>query len=122
MIKIRRGVLEDLCEAAKNTYPNEFLAMLGSTKKNEVIDEYVVVPATYGKMHATVRLDLVPVDFQVVGLVHSHPSYSNAPSQADLNVFKKTGKIHLIIAFPFNITTCRLCDLNGKELEWKVIK
>ena len=33
-MKIKRGTIEDLCDAARNVYPNEFIAMIGSKEKN----------------------------------------------------------------------------------------
>ncbi len=120
-VKIKRATLEAISKAAKNLYPNEFFALLGSTKKNSIIDEIVMIPSIYGKEHASFRLDLVPVDFSIKGSVHSHPSGSNFPSRADLRVFPKTGEIHLIISYPFTINNARLFDSKGRELEWQTI-
>jgi len=122
MIKIKRATLEGISEAARNVYPNEFFALLGSKEKNGVIDEIVMIPSTYGKQHASFRLDLIPVDFSIKGSVHSHPSGRGSPSRADLRVFPKTGEMHLIISHPFTIERARVFDSKGKELEWKLVE
>ena len=45
---------------------------------------------------------MLPIDFAIVGTVHSCPSYSAHPSAADLQLFQKHGKIHIISAKPFD--------------------
>ncbi len=120
MIEFKKEIIEDLFEAAKNTYPREFLALLGSTQKNNFVDEFVVIPASYGKELVHFELGKIPIDKTILGSVHSHPTPNNRPSRADLSTFKKTGKIHLIIAYPFNLDSCALYDTNGKEINWVV--
>jgi proteasome lid subunit RPN8/RPN11 len=121
MILIKRNVIETIIEAAKNTYPKEFFALLGSTKKG-IIDELVVVPAIYGYGHTLIRSGLIPVDFNIIGSVHSHPGHSSAPSKADLSSFANFGRIHLIIAWPFNMDTIEVYDVTGKKHAWRVIE
>ena len=120
-MKIKKSTLESICEAARNTFPDEFIALIGS-KQFGVIDDLVVLPATYGKNFSSIRIDLVPFDETIVGSVHSHPGRSALPSKADLHVFRKTGKRHLIIAHPFTFENVRAMDANGKELELEVVE
>lgn len=123
MVKVMKSTLEALTLAARNTYPDEFLALLGSRQgKGNVIDEYVLLPAIYGKSFSSIRLDLLPFDSDVRGSVHSHPSYSSMPSSADLRAFKRMGEIHLIIAKPFNLESVRAFDGKGKSLEIEVVE
>jgi len=42
---------------------------------------------------------MLPIDFSIVGTVHSHPSGTLKPSTTDLNHFY--GKIMVITAYPF---------------------
>ncbi len=119
-VKIKRATLEAIAQAARNLYPNEFFALLGSSGKNGIIDEIVMIPSIYGKQHASFRLDLVPVDFSIKGSAHSHPGPAATPSRGDLRAFAKTGEIHLIISYPFNIENARMFDVKGREIEWSV--
>lgn len=120
MIEIKRSVVNAIMEAARNTHPKEFFALLGSSDK-KIVDELIVVPAIYGHGHALVRSYLIPTDFSIVGSVHSHPVPSNEPSVPDIESFSRFGEIHLIISWPFNIENIQLYDVFGRPLEWKVI-
>ncbi|MCX6799066.1 MAG: Mov34/MPN/PAD-1 family protein [Candidatus Diapherotrites archaeon] len=120
MVKIKRGTLEDIAEAARNVYPDEFIALLGS--KKGVINHLVVLPATFGSDSSSLRLDLLPFDMSVAGSVHSHPSRNARPSRGDLGAFTQTGEIHLIIAFPFSLSSIRAFNAKGKELEIEAIE
>ncbi|HZX19469.1 MAG TPA: Mov34/MPN/PAD-1 family protein [archaeon] len=119
MYQIKKEVLESIIIAAKNIYPNEFFSMLGG--KNRIIEELVIVPATFGKDFSSYRLDLVPFDREIIGTVHSHPSEYNHPSDADLDAFRKSGEIHLIISYPYDIETIRGFGSTGKKITLKVI-
>lgn len=122
MFKIKRATIESIIIAARNTYPDEFLALIGDGGNSGVIDELVVLPATYGKNFASLRTDLVPFDSSVKGSVHSHPSINNFPSAADLNIFPALGEIHLIIAYPFNYDTLRASDIKGREIKFEIVE
>ncbi len=121
MIKIKEIVLESIMLASKKVYPNEFISMLGTNKKKE-INELVVFPAVFGKNFSSIRFDLIPFDSSIIGTVHSHPTPNNNPSQEDIKVFEATGKIHLIISWPFNLNTIKAFNQNGKEIGFEVIK
>jgi len=121
MAAIKRATLEALLLAARNTFPNEFLALL-SSKKGKAIDEFVLLPGVYGKTFSSIRLDLLPYDSTVLGSVHSHPGPRATPSQGDLRAFKMLGQIHLIIATPFNFGSVRAFDSAGKEVELEVVE
>jgi len=121
MVKIKSGTLEAIALAAQNVYPDEFIALLGSRKKG-IIDEFVVLPATFGESFSSLRMDLLPFDKSIVGSVHSHPSRSARPSQGDLLAFPAMGEIHLIIAYPFSLGSARAFDAKGKELVLEVLE
>ena len=121
MTKIKRATLEAIILAARNTFPNEFLALL-SSKKGKAIDEYVLLPSVYGKTYSSIRLDLLPYNSGVIGSVHSHPGPSNRPSRGDLRSFRSLGEIHLIIATPFSFGSVKAFDNNGEEVELEVVE
>ena len=64
---------------------------------------------------------MLPIDFSIVGTVHSHPSYSFHPSDADLLLFRKQGKIHIVVAKPYNDSSWKAYDYNGKEIDMELI-
>jgi proteasome lid subunit RPN8/RPN11 len=64
---------------------------------------------------------MLPVDLSIVGTVHSHPVYSSIPSKADLNLFSKKGRIHIIVAMPFNSNSWKAYNSNGEIVQMKVV-
>ncbi|MFH1256143.1 MAG: Mov34/MPN/PAD-1 family protein [Candidatus Diapherotrites archaeon] len=121
IVLIKKNLLLDLLEAAKNTFPDEFFALLAVKEKNGTIEEFVVVPAVYGKAHTLFRSDLIPFDKKIVGSMHSHPSPNAFPSEADLQAFRRLGQIHLIVAAPFNLGSIRVFDGKGKRTQLTVV-
>lgn len=121
MARIKRGTLEAIVLAARNTFPNEFLALLSSRKKNQVIDEFVLLPAVYGKTYSSIRLDLLPYNAGTIGSVHSHPGPNARPSLGDLRAFRAMGEIHLIIAMPFSLENVKAFDKQGKPVMLEVV-
>ena len=91
-----------IMEISKEKYPNEFIALL--VHKGGVIREITMLPGTIeGSHHAIIMTHMAPPDlsFSVIGSIHSHPSPSFRPSDADLLMFRKNGHTHLIVALPF---------------------
>ena len=121
--KIKHKCLELILECAKSTYPNEFGGLLRvDMERKDTIIELVMLPGTVsGETHAIFKLHMLPIDFSIVGTVHSHPSYSARPSGADLQLFRKHGKVHIIAATPYDTTSWKAYNQNGEELYLKVI-
>ena len=101
-VLIDEKLLQTVLEGARRLYPKEMILILrGEKKKGFVkISELVVPPlATYGSNFANIPLHMLPMDFSIVGTVHSHPSGNLTPSTADLN--RGFGIILMIVGFPF---------------------
>lgn len=95
-------MLEAILEGARRLYPRETVLLLrGRRSKGRVeITDLIVPPlARYGRGFADIPLQMVPIDFSIVGTVHSHPSGNLTPSHTDLNHF--LGVVLMIAAFPF---------------------
>ncbi|MFH1239989.1 MAG: Mov34/MPN/PAD-1 family protein [Candidatus Diapherotrites archaeon] len=121
MIKIKSATVETIINSARNVYPNEFIALLGASGTDKVIDELVMVPATYGRNYSSIKTWLVPFDRSIMGSIHSHPGIRNSPSQGDLRAFAKFGNIHFIISYPYNLESLRVFNVRGNELEFEVV-
>ena len=121
--KITKKCLDLIIESAKSSYPKEFGALLRVDSKNRfTINELVLLPGTIsGDSHAIFRLHMLPVDFSIVGTIHSHPSPVPYPSKADLELFRKHGKIHIIAAKPYDYNSWRVYDHNGVMIDIKII-
>ena len=95
-------LLQIIFESARNLYPRETLLLLRGKKKKDLIQisELVVPPlATHGQGFANAPLHMLPIDFSIIGTVHSHPSGNLTPSVGDLN--HSIGRIIMIVGFPF---------------------
>ena len=95
-------LLDAIFEGARRLYPKEAILLLRGKKSKEAIKvlELVVPPlAVYGAGFANIPLHMLPMDFSIVGTVHSHPSGNIAPSDTDCNHFY--GLVLMIVGFPF---------------------
>ncbi|MFA4907197.1 MAG: Mov34/MPN/PAD-1 family protein [archaeon] len=119
MYKIALEAMRAIMEAAKSTWPNEFIALL--EVENSKICGLVMLPSVYGNAFSSLRMDLLPMTTKVNGSVHSHPNYSNRPSAGDLIAFPKLGKVNLIICRPFSAQSLKAYDSKGNELELEVV-
>jgi len=121
--KIKRNCLNLIFECAKDSHPNEFGAFLrvDDTLK-DIITEVVLLPGTVsGESHAIFKMHMMPIDFSIVGTVHSHPGPYPNPSDADLQLFRKHGRIHIISAMPYDISNWKAYDQNGERVDIKVV-
>jgi len=121
--KIKKKCLDLIIESSKSTYPNEFGGLLRvDSEKKDTIIELVILPGTIsGESHAIFKMHMLPIDFSIVGSVHSHPSPHPYPSEADLQLFRKTGKIHIIIAAPYDYSSWKAYDYNGNEINIEIV-
>jgi proteasome lid subunit RPN8/RPN11 len=122
--KITRKCLTLIFESSKSNYPKEFGALLRVDRvdKNTII-EVVLLPGTIsGDSHAIFHLHMLPVDYSVVGTVHSHPSSIARPSDADLDLFNHFGRIHIIVGVsPFGDVTWKAYDYMGHMVSMEII-
>jgi proteasome lid subunit RPN8/RPN11 len=119
-LKIKKTALEFILGVSKEVYPNEFGGMLRG--RGDTIEEVMVIPATtYGETFVTTRMDMVPFDKSIIGSVHSHPVESFRPSGADLESFRKTGRIHLIVKKPYkSIQDIAAYDAAGNRIKLEI--
>jgi len=117
---IEREVLEMISEAARETHPREFAAALRA--EGGVIYELVLLPGSISSDYsATFPTFNLPIDFSVVGSVHSHPSPSNRPSEEDLHLFSSFGSTHIITCLPYDLRSWRCYDRSGRPVELEVV-
>lgn len=121
--KITRKCLNLILEVSKSNYPKEFGGLLRvDNNLKDTITEIVILPGTVsGDSHAIFQLHMLPIDYSIVGTVHSHPSYSFLPSDADLHLFEKFGRVHIIVANPFNEYSWKAYDYLGNELQLSIV-
>ncbi len=118
-----RGVdvdfLDAFNEAARSTYPDEFLCMV--REEDGVITEMVLLPGTvYGDSHSFLNQWMAPIDYCIAGSAHSHPGFSNEPSDADRDFFGNMGGVHFITCQPYDRSSWRAYDSHGDPLDLEV--
>jgi proteasome lid subunit RPN8/RPN11 len=124
VVSIDRELVNIILGGARRLHPRESILLLRGKKSENIlkITDLLVPPlATYGRGFAEVRLHRLPMDFSVVGTVHSHPSGNFNPSSADLNHF--FGRVLMIAAFPFtDENNIAVYVRNGERVKLQVIE
>ncbi len=117
-VSIPRNLLETNLAGAKQLYPRESFLMLRGKRYKDVItiSDLLIAPfAVHGRGFASYPSHMLPMDFSIVGSVHSHPSGNTQPSSVDLNhVF---GRILMIVGYPFVDERCvAVYSADGEKL------
>jgi proteasome lid subunit RPN8/RPN11 len=118
---IKRAVLRLMLEASRESFPNEFAGQLRA--QDGVIFELTMLPGTMqGRTSALVNLWMLPIDYTVVGSVHSHPSGNFSPSEEDRNFFRKFGSVHIITGRPYTVRTWQAYDDSGEPMRLDIVE
>jgi proteasome lid subunit RPN8/RPN11 len=102
VVHTSEDLLLAILEGARRLHPKEIILLLRGkrTKGTIVVSDLVIPPlATHGQGFAAMPTHMLPIDFSIVGTLHSHPSGSVTPSAADLN--HQFGRILMIVAYPY---------------------
>jgi proteasome lid subunit RPN8/RPN11 len=122
-VSIPSELLETILEGARQLYPREsFLLLRGKKSKGVIsVSDLVVAPfAVHGQGFASYSIHMLPMDFSVVGTVHSHPSGNIQPSYVDLN--HMMGRILMIVGYPFvDERNVAVYGSDGEKLDLNVI-
>lgn len=122
-VHIDGEVLDEIMQIARNSYPNEFVAMLQGKVEDNVllIDGLLFLPGETSDQGAVMNLFMMPLIDEGIGSVHSHPGYDAGPSGADLQFFAKNGLFHMIIAQPYTVDSINAYNSFGELVDFKVI-
>lgn len=121
-VSIKREMLDYIFINAKAVHPREMILLLrGKTGKNQTTITDLIVPplAMHGKASSGFQRYMLPMDFSLIGTVHSHPSGVAKPSLADLH--HSFGKIIMIVGFPYdNEENVVVYNHSGEKLTLKI--
>ncbi|MBR4202355.1 MAG: Mov34/MPN/PAD-1 family protein [Candidatus Methanomethylophilaceae archaeon] len=107
-------------ESAKSTYPDEFLCV--HREIDGIISEMVMLPGTvFGDEHSFINQWMEPIDYSIAGSAHSHPGFSNQPSDADKDFFSNMGGVHFITCQPYDRNSWKAYDSHGEPMDIEVI-
>jgi proteasome lid subunit RPN8/RPN11 len=123
-VSMSQELLDSIFEGARRLYPRETILLLRGKKVKDVIRivDLVIPPlATYGHGFANYQLHLLPMDFSLVGTVHSHPSGNKTPSDVDFNHF--FGRLLMIVGYPYaSEQDVAVYNSSGEKLPIEVTK
>lgn len=120
---IERSCLDLIKESARSVFPREFGGFLAVGDDARIIEEIVLLPGTVtGNAHTIFQMHMAPPDPSLVGTVHSHPSPRPTPSEADVHLFQRYGRVHIIIAHPFDDYSWRAYNYQGQPISLEVIE
>lgn len=94
--------METILEGARELHPRETIVLLrGKANKNVISISDVIIPplAIHGRGFSSFASHMLPMDFSIVGVAHSHPSGNLQPSVEDQN--RAMGKIMMIVGYPY---------------------
>jgi proteasome lid subunit RPN8/RPN11 len=101
-VYVKKDIFGHILENAALMHPREMLLLLrGKKSKDQITVTDLLVPplAVHGRGFTGFQAHMLPIDFSLVGTVHSHPSGALEPSLADLH--HSFGRIIMIVAFPY---------------------
>jgi len=119
-IKIKKELLNGLLALCKNQHPREILGLLRII--NGIAIEYILPP---GAITSNTSGFLIPsrlgIDLTLNGSIHSHPSGNPNPSLIDINSVFKTKKFNFIIAYPYDLSSIKCFNNQGREIEFRIL-
>ncbi len=123
-VVVNKRLLQAILQSAKAVYPRETVLLLRGKAKKETIEvtDFIIPPlASHGRGFSSFPAHMLPIDFSVVGSVHSHPSGVKLPSVEDLNRY--FGKIMMIVAYPFKgEDNVAVYSSSGEKIVLKIAK
>lgn len=101
-VVLKKDVLVALLEISRHFHPKETIVLLRGKESRQdiVLEEVLLAPASvYGMGFSEFRLDMLPMDFSIIGVAHSHPSGMSVPSVEDLD--NMIGRVLVIVVAPY---------------------
>ena len=121
MWKIKKSVLINASTAATNYLPDEFMCFLGGNKKEQLIEELVFLPTENSPYSASINEYTIPFDDTIIGTLHSHPTGTRTPSQADKRFFRKY-ELNIIMGPPYSAENCAFYSSKGELIQISIIE
>ena len=122
-VKVLRQVVDSVLSYARMCHPKESILLLkGKTRKERIVVEEVLIPpfAVRGRGFSNFPLYSLPIDFSIVGSVHSHPSGILRPSITDLNHIY--GVLMMITSYPYGSErNIAIFNRDGKSIPFDII-
>jgi proteasome lid subunit RPN8/RPN11 len=123
IVQIEKSVADSILSSAIDAYPREAILLLrGKAEENRILVREVVIPplATHGVGFSSFSQIMLPMDLNLMGISHSHPSGNLRPSIHDMNHFY--GRIMVIAAHPFQTyDDIGVFNKNGDRIQHEIV-
>jgi proteasome lid subunit RPN8/RPN11 len=122
IIKFPKKLFQNIQGLAKNNHPHEIILLLRGEKvdNNLIIQDFLLPPMGVGGVgFASFPAHMLPIDFSIIGTLHSHPSGQLQPSMKDLH--SMYGRIMVIIGPPYLINSIAAYKKSGERIDIKII-
>jgi proteasome lid subunit RPN8/RPN11 len=119
-MRITRDLLEKLIELCGGAHPREVGGLLLGKKKTLEANDFVIIPGRFQYSSIYIHMDRIPIYPNLIGTFHSHPSPNSRPSGADLDLFGRLGKVHLIFAYPYDLNSIGVYESSGKPSKLEI--
>ncbi len=120
-IRVERGLLEEMLAFAKDCHPQEAILLLRGEAKKEAItlSDYLFPPyARTDSVSASYPIYMLPIDFSIMGTLHSHPSGSVEASAVDMS--NMYGRFSMITAHPYGLGDVAAYNKQGERIMIRV--
>ncbi|MEM4405967.1 MAG: Mov34/MPN/PAD-1 family protein [Candidatus Methanomethylicaceae archaeon] len=120
-VYVNREALSLFLEICKDVHPRENIMLIrGKVKGGSAeVTEFLIPPfSTYGEGFSGFPTHMIPFDLSIIGIAHSHPSGSCAPSTEDLNNFY--GRIMIIAAYPYDEWNLGIYNSKAQKVPYEI--
>lgn len=118
-MKIAKDTISFILEVSRSSAPKEFAGLL--LAEGDVITEVIIVPGTESSDESAVMQLFMLPNVHTIGTVHSHPTANRRPSKADLELFGRQGKYHIIAAAPYDTSSWTCYNNKGQSIRLEVV-
>jgi proteasome lid subunit RPN8/RPN11 len=123
-IRVTRRALESALQGARESHPNEFVALLDGSRGSQGVrlDSLVIPPLAHGDPFSSgFQPWFLPASSGGLASFHSHPSRSNKPSRQDLDFFSRTRRWHFIARYPYRAEDVAAYDAEGAPVGFTIV-
>ena len=118
---IEKDAVDEVIRRAKESYPNEFGAMLRGIPHITHIEPVMEGAANRSSFLFSLYSRFSQRNVPGEGVVHSHPSGSARPSRADLSMFGRFPGINIIIGYPYKYDSMAAYDRLGNRVKLEIV-
>ncbi|MFO8051441.1 MAG: Mov34/MPN/PAD-1 family protein [Thermoplasmatota archaeon] len=120
--RIKKDAVKEIITRAKESYPNEFGAMLRGIEEITHIEPLMEGAGNRRSFLFSLYSRFSQRDLEGEGVVHSHPSGSARPSRADLSMFGRFPGINIIIGYPYTEDSIAAYDRLGNRVAIEIVQ